>query len=85
MDDSTSGGQRAVWGPDTKELFYHVGASMMSVAVDAGGPSFKAGNPEPLFSGPFDMTYTGYALAQDGRFILVEITPTRGRRSCTPC
>ena len=72
---STSGGQRAVWGPDMKELFYHVGSSMMRVAVDARGPSFKAGNPEPLFSGPFDMTYTGYALAQDGRFILVEIDP----------
>jgi eukaryotic-like serine/threonine-protein kinase len=72
---STAGGQRAVWGPDTKELFYHVGASMMRVAVDARGPSFTAGNPEKLFSGPFDMTYTGYALAKDGRFILVEIDP----------
>ena len=72
---STSGGQRAVWGPDTKELFYHVGSSMMGVAVETRGPSFKAGSPAPLFSGPFDMTYTGYALAKDGRFILVEIDP----------
>ena len=72
---STSGGQRAVWGPDTNELFYHVGSSMMRVAVDARGPSFKAGNPELLFSGPFDMTSTGYALAKDGSFILVEIDP----------
>jgi eukaryotic-like serine/threonine-protein kinase len=72
---STSGGQRAVWGPDGKELFYHVGSSMMSVAVETGGTSFKAGNPKPLFSGPFDMTYTGYALTKDGRFILVEIDP----------
>jgi Tol biopolymer transport system component len=72
---STSGGQRAVWGAETKELYYHVGSSMMRVAVEASGPSFKAGNPEPLFSGPFDMTYTGYALAQDGRFIMVEIDP----------
>ena len=72
---STSGGQRAVWGSDTKELFYHAGPSMMRVAVDARGPAFKAGNPEPLFSGPFDMTYTGYAQAKDGRFIMVEIDP----------
>jgi eukaryotic-like serine/threonine-protein kinase len=72
---STSGGQRAVWGPDMKEVFYHAGSSMMRVAVDALGPSFKAGNAEPLFSGPFDMTSTGYALAKDGRFIMVEIDP----------
>lgn len=72
---STSGGQRAVWGPDQKELFYHAGPSMMRVAVEARGPSFKAGNPERLFSGPFDMSYTGYALAKDGSFIMVEIDP----------
>ena len=70
---STSGGQRAAWGVDKKELFYQAGSSIMRVAVDANGPSFNAGDPEPLFSGPFDMTYTGYALSTDGGFIMVEI------------
>jgi serine/threonine-protein kinase len=72
---STSGGQRAAWGADSKEIFYHVGSSMMRVSVDAGGTALKVGNPERLFSGPFDMTYTGFALANDGSFIMVEVDP----------
>ena len=73
---STSGGQQALWSPDGTELFYVVGSSVMRVSVDGRGSALKAGTPELLFSGPFDIAYTNYTLSSDGaHFIMVEVDP----------
>jgi hypothetical protein len=45
------------------------------VPVDTRGP-FVAGTPEMLFSGPFDLSYTNFALTRDGaHFVMVEVDP----------
>ncbi len=73
---STSGGQHALWSPDGTELFYVVGSSVMRVSIDGRGSQLKAGTPELLFSGPFDIAYTNYTLSNDGaHFIMVEVDP----------
>ena len=73
---STSGGQHALWSPDGTELFYVVGSSVMRVGIDGRGSVLKAGTPELLFSGPFDIAYTNYTLSSDGaHFIMVEVDP----------
>ena len=73
---STGGGQRAVWSRDGRELFYAVESSIMRVAVEARGQQFLAGTPERLFDGPFDTSYTHYAVSKDGAsFIAVEVDP----------
>jgi hypothetical protein len=73
---STAGGQQPRWARSGKELFYVVGAAVMSVPVDPTGTTFGAGTPEMLFNGPFDTSYTQYAIAPDGaHFIMVEIDP----------
>jgi Tol biopolymer transport system component len=72
---SIAGGQHAVWSHDGTELFYALGSSVMAVPVDTRGP-FVAGAPETLFSGPFDLSYTNFALTRDGaHFVMVEVDP----------
>ena len=73
---STSGGQHALWSRDGTELFYVVGSSVLRVGIDGRGPELKAGRPELLFSGPFDITYTNYTVSRDGtHFVMVEVDP----------
>jgi hypothetical protein len=68
--------RRAVWSRDGRELFYAVESSIMRVAVEARGQQFLAGTPERLFDGPFDTSYTHYAVSKDGAsFIAVEVDP----------
>jgi Tol biopolymer transport system component/tRNA A-37 threonylcarbamoyl transferase component Bud32 len=72
---SIAGGQHAVWSPDGRELFYALGSSVIRVPVDTRGP-FVAGTPEMLFSGPFDLSYTNFAVTKDGaHFVMVEVDP----------
>ena len=48
----------------------------MRVAVDTSTARFAAAPPELLFTGPFDPSYTSYAVSKDGAsFIMVEIDP----------
>ena len=73
---STSGGQRALWSRDGKELFYLVGAAVVSVAVEPRGPAFNVGAPQVLFSGPFDTSNANYTISKDGQhFVMVEVDP----------
>jgi hypothetical protein len=73
---STSGGQRPVWSPDGRELFYGLGSAVYRVAIDARGSAFTAGPPEMLFRGPFDLLTTEFTIMPDGsRFLLVENDP----------
>jgi Tol biopolymer transport system component len=73
---STAGGQRPLWSSDGTELFYAADSAIMRVAVDARGSRFAAAPPELLFTGPFDPSYTSYALSKDGAgFVMVEVDP----------
>jgi len=72
---STSGGQRALWSRDGKELFYLVGSSVMRVAVSGHESTFRADAPEELFSGPFDPSGM-YTISGNGtHFLMVEADP----------
>ena len=73
---STAGGQRPLWSSDGTELFYAADSAIMRVAVDTSSARFAAAPPELLFTGPFDPSYTSYAVSKDGAsFIMVEIDP----------
>jgi serine/threonine-protein kinase len=72
---SISGGQHAHWSPDGSAIFYAAGPTMMRVPIAVQGDRIAAGTPETLFSGPFDTGYTGYAVAKNGDFVMVEIDP----------
>jgi hypothetical protein len=81
---STSGGSRAAWARNGRELFYTSGdEKMMAVPVSAdAGREFTYGRPAPLFPlQPFFMGRTSgranligrtYDVASDGRFILIK-------------
>ena len=73
---STDGGESPTWGPDGRELFYRRGKAMMSVTVETNGNSFRYGNPEVLFEGPYAPEdpapfARSYAVAPDGRRFLM--------------
>jgi serine/threonine-protein kinase len=73
---STAGGQRPAWSPDGTELFYAADSGIMRVPVGMRGSRFVAGPPEQLFNGPYDLSYTSYAVSKDGtHFIMVEVDP----------
>jgi serine/threonine-protein kinase len=73
---STGGGRYPVWAPDGRALYYELGSSIVGVSIDARGKSLAPGTPETLFSGPFDLRTTEFAVAPDGaHFIMVESDP----------
>ena len=49
---STSGGTSPLWSPDSKELFYRNGESVMAVAVEME-PNLRFGTPKELFRGKY--------------------------------
>jgi hypothetical protein len=63
-------GERPVWREIAvvvgAELFYASDAAIMRVPVDTLGSRFAAAAPELLFTGPFDPSYTSYAVSKDG-------------------
>jgi serine/threonine-protein kinase len=76
---SAGGGNRPLWAPDGDELFY-LGAdgALMRVAVDAGGESWNASNPERLLPSRY-FTSGGIARTYDvsrdgGRFLMIKQT-----------
>ena len=80
---SRDGGGSPVWGPAGRELFFRRGDTrdMMVVAVETE-PTFDAGTPEFVFSGPY---ISGQALrtrpwdvAADGRFLMVKESAAEG-------
>ena len=80
---SRDGGGSPVWGLAGRELFFRLGDTrdMMVVAVDTE-PTFDAGTPEFVFSGPY---ISGQALrtrpwdvAADGRFLMVKESAAEG-------
>jgi serine/threonine-protein kinase len=72
---STDGGSEPQWGPDSHEVFYVRGDSLMRVAVKTT-PEFVASKPEELFHGryrriPGSPGYTSYSVSPDGRRFLM--------------
>ena len=72
---SNNGGDSPLWSPDGQELFYRNADAVVAVAVETE-PTFKPGNPETLFQGPFfsygnvGMRFTVWDISPDGkRFI----------------
>jgi dipeptidyl aminopeptidase/acylaminoacyl peptidase len=63
---STEGGQDPLWAPGGRELFYRSGDELMAVDVQTA-PEFKTSAPHVLFESRF----SGYAVAPDGRFLVV--------------
>jgi serine/threonine-protein kinase len=71
---STQGGERVVWAPDGRELFYRVGNKMMVVSVETR-PSLKLGIPEPLFEKSYRSGgwIPQYDIHPDGdRFVMIK-------------
>jgi Tol biopolymer transport system component len=73
---SANGGAEPCWSRKGDELFFRDGEKMMAVSV-LPGTTFKAGVPQTLFTGDFDLCpWPGagprnYDVALDGRFVMV--------------
>jgi serine/threonine-protein kinase len=80
---STGGGTEPVWSPDGRELFYRMGAAVMSVPVSDGLPS-TWGTPEVVFRGTYRLETVGlyshyYDVSPDGdRFLLIQEAFSQG-------
>jgi len=72
---STEGGTEPAWNPNGRELFYRSGDKMMAVDI-VTQPSFAAGKPRMLFSGPYEpspATSPNYDVSMDGqRFLMLK-------------
>jgi eukaryotic-like serine/threonine-protein kinase len=70
---SSGGGQRPIWHPGGRELFYRNGDRLMAVEVRAG-TTFVPGVPRVLFEGPYGPDYD---VSRDGqKFYMVRIDPS---------
>ncbi len=71
---SAGGGLQPLWGPDGRELIYRgLNGSVMAVAVETD-PSFRPGNPEPLFTENYVIGFGHtYDISPDGqRFLMLK-------------
>jgi hypothetical protein len=80
---SSAGGHDPVWSRDGKELFYQEGAKLMSAAVLSKEP-IQFRTPQVLFEGGFVQwepnTPRTFDVSADGRFLMVEPSPTYSQR-----
>ena len=71
---TSAGGAEPHWSRDGRELYYRTADRLMAVPI-ASGPSFRAGNPRPLFDGLYSSGIeSGRSYDVDpktGRFLLV--------------
>ena len=74
---SVDGGIEPVWGRDGKELFFHNGRRMYTVAIVASA-GLKWGRPTLLFEGDHhrSVNRSYYDVAPDGRFLMLRQEPT---------
>jgi Tol biopolymer transport system component len=69
---STGGGGSPRWRYDGKELFYIRGDNtLMAVAVSLNASSVEIGAARPLFQSQFRAAASPYAVASDGRFLVI--------------
>jgi Tol biopolymer transport system component len=73
---STSGGGRARWRADGRELYFTSGESLMAVKINTS-PRFEASTPQALFSIPQSNART-FDVAADGNRFLVRTVASEG-------
>ncbi len=70
---STDGGQRPVWAPDGRELFYHNGPNLMAVPVQTTS-TLELGTPNVLFTdadlASIGLSGRSFDVGPDGRFLI---------------
>ena len=78
---SPAGGHDPVWSRNGKELFYQEGAKLMTAEVAGTQPALQFRAPRMLFEDGFipwePNTPRTYDVAPDGRFLMIEETPSR--------
>jgi len=69
---SSNGGEEPIWSPNGDKLYYRIGNNWMVVTCTLE-PTFSAGVPELLFSGPYVNVFGySYDISPDGqRFLLL--------------
>ncbi|HXV12973.1 MAG TPA: hypothetical protein VEC56_02085, partial [Candidatus Krumholzibacteria bacterium] len=83
---SSGGGIHAMWGPNSDEICYLNGQSMMSVAVDVQADAVNVGRPRKLFdlqhNARLQVDYRDFDMTKDGtRFIATYVAnPELARR-----
>ncbi len=79
---SRSGGERPVWSPNGRELYFLEQGRLMASAVRSDH-GFESSTPVPLFEADFRVGFGGerdYDVAPDGRFLLLLTVPESRRR-----
>ena len=75
---SSNGGTEPVWSADGRELFYRQGEERMMVVSVVTEPEFRAGRPELLFEGRYDIARIpggdqNFDVSPDGRrFVMIQ-------------
>ena len=69
---STAGGAWPVWSRDGSELFYREVAQMMAVSIQVR-ETFEAGIPRALFSVTSFLSFSGFDVSADGRFLMLNL------------
>jgi eukaryotic-like serine/threonine-protein kinase len=77
---SVGGGADPVWSRDGTELYYRRGNAILAVPITTA-PTFTAGRPTELFTGPYDFTQQiNWDVGPDGRFVMVKADPATTRQ-----
>ena len=64
-----SNGSQPRWSKYGKELLFAASSrKLMAMPIEAGGDSFRAGTPQPLFDLPYENSY--FATSDGSRFLL---------------
>ena len=83
---STEGGTQPLWSPNSPELFYRNGNTVMAVSIKADS-GFSRRKPEPLFSGEYVsgaslLPESAWDISPDGKFLMMkEAGPTKAADS----
>jgi hypothetical protein len=78
---SNDSGTTPRWRADGRELFWRDDEGILAAAVETEGPSFRAGKPQRLFSGPWrggingigssGLSFSDFEVTADGqRFVM---------------
>lgn len=81
---SPAGGHDPVWARNGRELFYQQGQKLMAAEVTGSSGALQFKTPHLLFEGGFiswePNTPRSYDVSPDGRFLMIEPTPTYSQR-----
>ena len=81
---SPAGGHDPVWARNGRELFYQQGQKLMAAEVTGSSGALQFKTPHLLFEGGFiswePNAPRSYDVSPDGRFLMIEPTPTYSQR-----